>query len=236
VIFTTLLNDAYDEIHAVGDEHGFDPVVISGGLYRAKSTRGVNPIRFLEEIAALGARFDALGFHPYPTVPSLGLDDGATGGTVYPSISVGNFDRLIADVERIWPGEDFPLWLTEFGWQSNPLPGADQYAVGEAEQAEFLAGAIDRFRSFPRVEALVWFLIRDEPPDPRGVRDTWQSGLRRMDGTYKPSWDTWRELVGDGGLEGLDPLDLFPSDGAILSAQQARTQIEILTRAAAAVG
>ena len=235
-IFTTLLNDAYDEIHAVGEEHGFDPVVISGGLYRAKSTRGVNPIRFLEEIAALGARFDALGFHPYPTVPSLGLDDGATGGTVYPSISVGNFDRLVADVERIWPGEDFPIWLTEFGWQSNPVPGADQYAVGEAEQAEFLAGAIDRFSSFPRVEALIWFLIRDEPPDPRGVRDTWQSGLRRMDGTYKPSWDTWRELVGDGGPDGLDPLDLFPSDGAILSAQQARTQIEIITRAAVAVG
>jgi len=80
-IFATLLDGAYEEIHAVGDDAGFEPVVIAGGLYRARSTRGVGPIRFLEELARLAPRFDALGFHPYPTVPSLGLLDGAGQGT-----------------------------------------------------------------------------------------------------------------------------------------------------------
>jgi hypothetical protein len=233
-IFTTLLNDAYDELHAVGDAKGFDPVVLVGGLYRAKSTRGVAPIRFLEELAHLGARFDALGFHPYPTVPSLGLLDGAGQGTTYPSISIGNFDRLLTDLDRIWPGQDFPIWITEFGWQSNPVPGADQYAVSEEQQAEFLAGSIERFQTFPRVETLIWFLIRDEPPDPAGVRDTWQSGLRRENGVLKPSFDTWRQLVGDGGPKPDDPLDLFPADGAVLAAERVTHQIAVLASAVAA--
>jgi hypothetical protein len=231
--FTTLLNGAYDEIHAVGDEAGFDPVVISGGLYRARSTRGVGPIRFLEELARLGARFDALGFHPYSTVPSLGLEDGAGQGTVYPSISIGNFDLLLADLDRIWPDADFPLWLTEFGWQTSETPETDRLAVSEEDQATFLAGALDRFASFPRVAALIWFLIRDEPPDPRGVRDTWQSGLRRMDGVLKPSFEVWREEVGDGGATDDDPLDLFPADAAVLAAERVRHEIAVLASAAA---
>jgi hypothetical protein len=216
----------------VGEEHGFDPVVISGGLYRARSTRGIGPIRFLEELQRLGARFDALGFHPYPVVPSLGLEDGAGQGATYPSISVGNFDRLIADLERIWPGEDFPLWLTEFGWQTNLDPAADQYAVSEDEQASFMVGAIERFAGFPRVESVIWFLARDEPPDPRGVRDTWQSGVRRVNGIRKPSFDAWRRAFGDGGATADDPLDLFAADAAMLSAERVRGQIAQLAHAA----
>jgi hypothetical protein len=165
-------------------------------------------------------------------VPSLGLDDGAGQGAEYPSISIGNFDRLIADLERLWPGQNFPLWLTEFGWQSNPDPSADQYAVSEEDQAEFMTGAIERFATFPRVEAVVWFLARDEPPDPAGVRDTWQSGVRRVNGVHKPSFEAWRRAFGDGGASDDDPLDLFPADAAMLSAERVRGQIAQVAHAA----
>jgi hypothetical protein len=235
-IYAALLAGAYDELHAVGTVNGFDPVVISGGLYRARSTRGVGPIRFLEELQRLGARFDAMGFHPYPVVPSLGLQDGAGVGATYPSISVGNFDRLLDDLDRIWPGEDFPLWLTEFGWQTSVDPAGDQYAVSEEQQAEFMTGAFERFASFPRVAALLWFLVRDEPPDPDGVRDTWQSGLRRDNGVLKPSFEAWRRSVGDGGSKGSDPLDLFPADAAMLDAERVRHDIAELVQARVAQG
>jgi len=116
------------------------------------------------------------------------------------------------------------------------VAGGDQYAVTEEQQAEFLAGALDRFASFDRVETLVWFLVRDEPPDPNGVRDTWQSGLRRLDGALKPSFEVWREAVGDGGATEDDPLDLFPSDAAMLASERARHQIALLASAVAAGG
>ena len=123
-IFTTLLNGAYEEIHAVGDEHGFDPVVIAGGLYRARSTRGVGPIRFLEEIARARA---ALRRPRLPPVP-----DGAVAGAAATARRRHGLPVDLASATStacwptstgIWPGKDFPIWLTEFGWQSKPGAG-----------------------------------------------------------------------------------------------------------------
>ena len=60
----------------------------------------------------------------------------------------------------------------------------DQYAVSEAKQASFLRQSVEVFRrDYPRVQRLIWFLIKDEPTtSPDGRQNTWQSGFRRING------------------------------------------------------
>jgi hypothetical protein len=46
---------------------------------------------------------------------------------------------------------------------------------------------------YKRVTRITWFLIKDEPPT---RASSWQSGLRRLNGTKKPSFSTWQNLKG----------------------------------------
>jgi hypothetical protein len=197
IAYTRLLNGAYAEIKAVGRRYRFDPQVIGGALYRARSTKGVGPVAFMEAMRRLGARFDALSIHPYNGIPRLGIRDGAGVGTVWPNVAIGNFDRFLFEVNRLWRGRRFPVWITEFGWQTK-TGQHDQYAISEAQQARFLTQSITLFRTrYPRVGRITWFLIKDEPvTSTDGRQNTWQSGFRRLDGTKKPSYGAWLRLTG----------------------------------------
>ena len=198
IAYTKLLNGAYAEIKAVGRRNGFQPQVVGGALYRQRSPKGVGPIAFMQAMKALGARFDVLSIHPYNGIPRLGIHDGEPGkGTVWPNIAIGNFDRFQAEVNRLWRGQRFPIWITEFGWQTK-TGRLDQYAVSEQQQTRFLRESIALFRTqFKRVNRITWFLIKDEPVvTPDGRQNTWQSGFRRLNGTKKPSYAAWQRLTG----------------------------------------
>jgi hypothetical protein len=197
--YTKLLNGAYDELSRVEDDYGVDQQVIGGALYRQRSPKGIGPIAFMETMQARGAKFDVLSIHPYNGIPNLGIRDGAGVGTVWPNVAIGNFDRYLAEVNRLWPGKRFPIWITEFGWQTK-TGVQDQYAVSEAKQSLFLRQSVDTFRTrFPRVGRLIWFLIKDEPVESLdGRQNTWQSGFRRLNGSKKPAYATWQTLIGAG--------------------------------------
>jgi hypothetical protein len=79
-----------------------------------------------------------------------------------------------------------PLYLTEFGYQTNP---PDKFGVSWANQAAYLNES--EFRSYinPEVRTLGQFLLRDDGGD-TGV--TFQSGLMTLDGQAKPSYDAFR--------------------------------------------
>jgi hypothetical protein len=195
--YTKLLNGAYAEIKRVGASTGVKNQVIAGALYRARSVKGVGPIAFMQVMKQRGAKFDVLSIHPYNGIPKLGVRDGAGVGTVWPNIAIGNFDRFQSEVNRLWFGKKFPIWITEYGWQTK-TGRYDQYAITEVQQARFLKQSIDLFRTrYPRVGRITWFLIKDEPTTSAdGRQNTWQSGLRRLNGSKKPSYQTWQRLTG----------------------------------------
>jgi hypothetical protein len=197
IAYVKLLNGAYAEIKAVGKRYKFKNQVIGGALYRQLSAKGVGPIGFMGVMKARGAKFDVLSIHPYNGIPNLGIRDGDGVGTVWPNIAIGNFDRFLSEVNRLWRGQRFPVWITEYGWQTK-TGKHDQYAITEAKQAKFLKQSIDVFRTqYPRVNRITWFLIKDEPVTTTdGRQNTWQSGLRRLNGTKKPSYAAWQRLTG----------------------------------------
>ena len=195
--YVKMLNGAYAEIKAVSKRYHFQSQVLGGALYRQLSAKGIGPIGFMGVMKARGAKFDVLSIHPYNGIPNLGIRDGDGVGTRWPNIAIGNFDRFLSEVNRLWRGQRFPVWITEYGWQTK-TGKHDQYAITEAKQAQFLKQSINVFRTqYPRVGRITWFLIKDEPvTSTDGRQNTWQSGLRRLNGTKKPSYTAWQKLTG----------------------------------------
>ena len=54
-----------------------------------------------------------------------------------------------------------------------------------------MRAALGKAKRTPRISTLIWFLIRDEPVEPRGQSDRWQSGLRVLGGGAKPAYGAW---------------------------------------------
>jgi hypothetical protein len=111
-------------------------------------------------------------------------------------VALGNLDALTAAVDRLWPGRDLPIWVTEFGWESHP--DTSRRRVSQADQARFLTDAVALLRRPDlRVEAAIWFLLRDEPVRYPDGHPGWQSGLRGVDNRIKPAYDAWRRAVAE---------------------------------------
>ena len=90
-----------------------------------------------------------------------------------------------------------PLIVTEFGVASGGgFPSA--FVVGELGQAEFLRRAYARLLAMRhrwRIAGAYWFTWQDGPkPDPH-CGFCQGAGLFRLDGTPKPAWSAFRQVV-----------------------------------------
>jgi hypothetical protein len=72
------------------------------------------------------------------------------------------------------------LWLTEYGYQTNPPDRI--LGVSPARQARYIGEAAFKVWRTPGVTMLIQFLVRDEP-----TLGGWQSGLFTKAGVAKPS-------------------------------------------------
>jgi hypothetical protein len=81
------------------------------------------------------------------------------------------------------------IWVTEYGYQTNP---PDQtFGVTLVKQALYMQQAWNKLKANPRVDMMIWFLLRDET---RGVSGGWQSGVYTASGGRKPSRETFERL------------------------------------------
>ena len=94
-------------------------------------------------------------------------------------------DSVIAEVRRLYGPR--PLWITEYGYQTDPPDG--QFGVSWTKQARYLTQAFAVARRNPSISLMLWFLVRDEP----NVAG-WQSGLITTGGKKKPSFNAFRNL------------------------------------------
>jgi hypothetical protein len=119
-------------------------------------------------------------------------------------VTIGNLNDLSRTLRRIFqrygqplPGrqKNMPLYLTEFGYQTNP---PDPTGVSPARQAAYLNQS--EFMSWrnPAVRTLTQFLLVDDKPlagIPRSKPDAWgtfQSGLIALDKHHKPSFRAYQ--------------------------------------------
>ena len=101
-------------------------------------------------------------------------------------VQLGNINVLLAKITQLYGPKH--LWITEYGYQTNP-PDKTIFGTSWANQAKYMSQAYAIARKNPRIDMMVWFLVRDEPN-----LGGWQSGLETVAGKKKPSWKTYLGL------------------------------------------
>ena len=78
---------------------------------------------------------------------------------------------------------------TPYGVRLNRIGSAPDafFGVSPAKQAAYLRQAFEIARQNPRIDMMLWFLVRDEP----NVKTGWQSGLSTATGKHKPAWNAY---------------------------------------------
>jgi hypothetical protein len=167
-----LLNPGYEGIHSV-----LRGARVGGGVTAPRAgLGGVSPVTWVHGMAAAHAKLDAYAHHPYPSSPAE--TPSAHGCRFCPTITMATLPKLLILVKRYFGMK--PIWLTEYGYQTNP---PDTFlGVTPKRQATMLSLAAMRVWRLPRVTMLIQYLYRDEPQLSR-----FQSGLVYIDDRPKPS-------------------------------------------------
>jgi hypothetical protein len=167
-----LLNPGYEGIHAA-----LPHAMVGGGVTGPRGGKGgVAPIAWIRGMAAAHAKLDAYAHHPYPMTPNETPSSG--GCRTCPWVTMATIRKLISAVKRFFGPK--PIWLTEYGYQTNPPDRV--LGVSPRRQANLLNLAAMRAWRLPRITMLFQYLYRDEPQLSR-----FQTGLVFVNNRPKPS-------------------------------------------------
>lgn len=160
---------------------------------------GVGVLDFLQELPR-DLPLDALSQHLY-------LAASPAQSRALPSYR--RLDEVIAAADRRF-GRELPVIISETGFLTARTP-YHSTVVAPDEQAQRLREAVSLAAAHPRVRALVYFNLEDNP--------NWPAGLFRLRGAPKPAWRTFLALARhhDGG-------DDTPSAGVTPTAVGPRTE------------
>lgn len=173
-----LLNPAYAAIHRVSPHSQ-----VAGGVTAPRgNTGGVSPLDWVAGMAAAKARLDAYAHNPYPLARHETPTSGGCGHCT--TVTLSTLGRLLSAVRHDF-GTRTRIWLTEYGYQTNP---PDRFlGVSYATQARYVSEAALRAYELPRVDILIHYLVKDEPDVAR-----WQSGLITVGDLHKPAYNAFR--------------------------------------------
>jgi hypothetical protein len=169
---------------------------VAGGATSPRPTpSGLSPAAFMRGMRAAHARLDAYSHHPYP-VTRRERPNGFFGKTCKYCkgvLTLANLPLLLKEVRRDFGPKR--IWLTEYGYQTNP---PDRSGVSRSVQAQYLAEAALRAKNARFVDVLIHFVVRDEPQ-----LSGWQSGLFTSAGVAKPSLNSFMLPIAQAGRKGL---------------------------------
>jgi Glycosyl hydrolase catalytic core len=101
-------------------------------------------------------------------------------------VTLGNINTLIALVNKLWGKKR--IWITEYGWQTRP---PDRFfGVSYTRQAAYVRQSYAIARRNPRIDLMVWFMLKDDTNRSIG----WQSGFLTTAGRRKPSFSVFARL------------------------------------------
>ena len=142
----------------------------------------VAPLTFLDALKRFGLKhFDVYAHHPYYGGPH----ETPTTKPGKNAVTLANIGVLVRELTRLYGPKH--LWITEYGYQTNPPDRL--YGVSWAKQARYLKQAYAIARRNPRIDMMLWFLVKDEPR-----LGGWQSGFFTSAGKRKPAYAAFRSL------------------------------------------
>lgn len=173
VYVRNVLNPAYASLHEASRAN-----IVAGGVTSPRKTpSGMSPLAFMLGMRLSHARLDAYAHNPYSVSRGETPSHLACGHCTV--MTMARLPDIRAAVTRYFGA--VPLWLTEYGYQTNPPDRL--LGVTYAQQVRYLGEAALRVWRQPGVTMLIQFLVRDEPE-----LGGWQSGLFSAHGTAKPAY------------------------------------------------
>ncbi|MGH3003198.1 MAG: glycosyl hydrolase [Gaiellaceae bacterium] len=191
--YVKICNAVYSGVHATllgGERVGCGVTGPRGNNNPSSARPSVSPLAFLRAVKKDGLkRFDAWAHHPYYAGPSDQPTTKPVGARGNPAtaVTLGNLSDLTKLLTKLYGNKR--IWITEYGYQTNPPDSL--FGVSYAKQAAYLKQAFAIARKNPRVDMMIWFLLRDEPNV-----SGWQSGLETYGGKHKPSFAAFQHLLG----------------------------------------
>jgi hypothetical protein len=169
-----VLNPMVAALHAVNRRNK-----VAGGVTSPRGTAsGMSPLRFIQGMHAAHAKLDAYAQNPYPgSKRETPLRDACTWCT---TLNMARLSLIRSTVTRYF-GARKPVWLTEYGYQTNPPDRI--LGVSPALQAQYLGEAAMRVYKQAGVTMLIHFMVRDDT----SVAG-WQSGFFATSGRAKPAF------------------------------------------------
>ncbi|MQY12767.1 hypothetical protein SRB5_29060 [Streptomyces sp. RB5] len=196
--YTKLLKSSSRAIKSV------DPgaTVLMGGLASVSSDDlHIAHSEFLRAVAKLGAldAVDAISYHPY-TYPHL-ASARTKYGSAFEDISAS--ENNLASILELYGKPKMPIWLTETGAPTSG-PGnvsdgtripANTTHVTEEFQARIAEDLVTTTGANPRVAVLFWFADQDSARVKDNRSKSRYFGLRRFDGSAKPSFKALQKAI-----------------------------------------
>ena len=184
--YAQICNAIYEGVHFTllrGQKVACGVTAPRGNNAPRRKRPSVSPLAFLRAMKASGARtFDAYAHQPYYGGPREGPSTRPPGPH---AITLANINRLVREVTRLYGRKR--IWITEYGYETSP-PDVT-FGVTWERQARYLQEAFDIAHRNPRIDLMLWFLVRDE------LRiEGWQSGLVSEDGQRKPAFAVFRQV------------------------------------------
>jgi hypothetical protein len=195
--YAKICNAVYTGIHSVvisaaqgtlpGEKVACGVTGPKGNDAPATNRASVDPLTFLSAAKKFGMKkFDVYAHHPYaasgnesPTFVPTGKDKRR--------IQLGNLSVLTTLLTKLYGPKH--LWITEYGYQTNPPDNKTGFGISWAKQAAYMKQAYAIARKNPRIDMMLWFLVRDE-----SNLGGWQSGLETVTGKKKPAYNAFLAL------------------------------------------
>jgi len=193
--YARICNAVYSGIHAslnAGERVACGGTAPRGNNDPSSMRPSISPLAFLRAAKKDGLKtFDAWAHHPYYAGPT---DQPTTKpvtakGAPATAVTLGNIGDLITLVTQLYGNKR--IWITEYGYQTNPPDPL--FGVSWAKQALYLKEAFAIARKNPRIDMMLWFLLKDEPN-----LAGWQSGLITYGGRKKPSFNAFMQMAEAG--------------------------------------
>ena len=198
-IYRALFLAGYDGLKASGNFSGMRVLMGETSPVGVQSAGIPAPLAFLRGVLCLNSNYKPIGH--CATLPAYGYAqhpyaEGPGPFWVPPldphhdDVTIGTIGRLVTALNRaaavgaVRP--DMPVYITEFGIQSEPYPGI---GVSYAKQAELDAISEKIAWSNPRIVSFDQYLLRD---DPLSGGAGFQTGLETSKGVEKPAYDAFR--------------------------------------------
>jgi hypothetical protein len=185
-VYAQMCNATWSGVHltGLGGEKVACGVTAPRGNNTARQDRpSISPLYFLQGMKRAGARFDAYAHHPYYGHRSEGPNTPPPGPR---AITLGNIDKLIRLLTQLYGRKR--VWITEYGYQTKPPDRL--FGVSFTTQARYIAMAFAKARRHPRIDMMLWFLLKDDAR----VASGWQSGFYTVSGRRKPSWRAFQRV------------------------------------------